>query len=125
MAQAESVEDGGDMTGNPTRDRRAAWLAVAAVAAQVLFVAGWLVGGAIEGHGYAPGRHDISDLGALTAHHAWLSQVTGGTAGALTIAFALFALRPIFGNVAWLGGTFADRPRQPQWRVLPDRLPGR
>src|SRR5258708_21765517 len=37
-------------------NNRAAWLASGAIAAQVLFVAGWLVGGAIEGHGYSPAR---------------------------------------------------------------------
>ena len=52
------------------RNRTVVALAIAAVAAQVLFVGGWLIGGAIEGHGYSAGRHDISDLTALTAHHA-------------------------------------------------------
>jgi len=74
--------------------RRSAWLAGAAIAAQLLFVGGWLVIGQIEGHGYSPGRHDISDLGALTAHHATADRLTEGIAGALTIAFALWALGP-------------------------------
>ena len=69
-------------------------LAWAAIAAQVVFVAGWLVFGAIEGHGYSAGRHDISDLGAITAHHVWLNALTLGISGALTIVFAIFALRP-------------------------------
>jgi hypothetical protein len=74
--------------------RRAVWLSWAAIAGQVLFVLGWLVVGALERHGYSPGRHDISDLGALTAHHAVPDLFTLGVAGALTIAFALWALRP-------------------------------
>jgi hypothetical membrane protein len=69
-------------------------LAWAAIAAQLVFIAGWLVLGAIEGHGYSPGRHDISDLGAPTAHHVWLNALTLLISGALTIAFAVLALRP-------------------------------
>jgi hypothetical protein len=95
------------MTHNARRLRT--WLAGAAIAAQVLFVGGWLVLGAIEGHGYSAGRHDISDLGALTAHHATASRLTEGIAGAVTIAFALLVLRPSLRSVggreplgAWL-----------------------
>jgi len=69
-------------------------LAWAAIAAQVVFVGGWLVSGAIEGHGYSPRRDDISDLGALTAHHVWFNLTTLAVAGIATIAFAIFALRP-------------------------------
>jgi hypothetical protein len=86
------ADDGGDMTENAAR--RTALLAIAAIAAQVLFIAGWVVVGAAEGHGYSAGRHDVSDLGALTAHHATASRLTEGIAGAVTIAFALLALRP-------------------------------
>jgi hypothetical protein len=74
-----------------SRVMRLAW---GAIAAQALFVGGWLVYGAIEGHGYSFGRHDISDLGALTAHHVWLNLPTLGISGALTVLFAIFALRP-------------------------------
>lgn len=70
------------------------WLARGAIAAQVLFISGWLVLGAVEGHGYSAGRHDISDLSALTAQHPWIDLATAGIAGALTMAFALLALRP-------------------------------
>ena len=56
--------------------------------------AGWLIGGAIEGHGYSAGRHDISDLTALTAHHATFNRATLLVSGLLTAAFALWALRP-------------------------------
>ncbi|NUR94400.1 MAG: DUF998 domain-containing protein, partial [Kribbellaceae bacterium] len=55
---------------------------------------GWLVLGATEGDGYSAARHDISDLGALTANHATAYRLTVGIAGFLTIAFALLALRP-------------------------------
>ncbi|WP_328998855.1 DUF998 domain-containing protein [Kribbella sp. NBC_00709] len=69
-------------------------LAIATIAAQGVFVAGTAVGGLIEGHGYDAGRHDISDLAALTAHHATLARLSLGIAGAFTIAFALLLLRP-------------------------------
>lgn len=74
--------------------RRRAWLAGAVIAAQLLFVGGVLILGAIEGYGYSAGRHDISDLGALTAHHATAERLIVGIAGAVTIAFALLVLRP-------------------------------
>jgi hypothetical membrane protein len=76
-------------------------IAVSAIAAQLVFVGGWLVLGLLEDHGYHPGRHDISDLAAMTAHHATVDRLTLFVAGALTIAFAL-SLRPIFGWAAWL-----------------------
>jgi len=76
-------------------------LAAAAIAAQLVFVGGWVVLGLLEGHGYAPGRHDISDLGALTAHYATLDRLTLLISGAVTIAFGL-SLRSDLGRAAWL-----------------------
>jgi len=69
-------------------------LAIGAIVGQALFIGGWLVAGALEGHGYSPGRHDISDLGAVTAHHAGVILVTDAVSGLLTIAFAVGALVP-------------------------------
>jgi hypothetical protein len=69
-------------------------LSLAAIAGQGVFVLGWIVGGAIEGHGYSIARHDISDLGALTAQHAPLYFAICAIGGFATIAFALGALRP-------------------------------
>jgi hypothetical membrane protein len=76
-------------------------LAVAAIVGQLVFVGGWLVLGLLEGRGYAPGRHDISDLGALTAQHATIDRLTLFVSGAVTIAFAL-SLRADLGRPAWL-----------------------
>jgi hypothetical protein len=69
-------------------------LALGAIAGQAIFVGGWIVVGALEGHGYSSARHDVSDLGALTAHHAgpWLAALA--ISGLLTMAFAVGALRP-------------------------------
>ena len=90
------------MTENLHTERRTAWLAGAAIAAQLIFVAGWIVAGLLEGHGYSSAEHDISDLGALTAHHAWLVQLTQGISGVVTILFAILVLRRWFGGAAWL-----------------------
>jgi hypothetical protein len=64
-----------------------------AIAGKALFWVGWLVAGAIEGDGYSAARDDISDLSALTAHHAGLVRLLTGAAGAATVEFALLALR--------------------------------
>lgn len=90
------------MTENLHHDRRTALLAAAAIAAQLVFIAGWIVAGLLEGHGYSSAEHDISDLGALTAHHAWIMQVTGAIAGGVTVLFAIVGLRQWFGGAAWL-----------------------
>ena len=74
---------------------------VLAIVAQVVFVGGWLVLGAVEGHDYSPLRHDISDLAALTAHHATADRLTLFVSGALTVGVAL-ALRRRLGNGALL-----------------------
>src|SRR5262245_10850259 len=73
---------------------RQAGLAWGVIAAQVLFVGGVVVLSALEGHGYSAGRHDVSDLGALTAAHAGAMRAIVGASGLMTIAFAIGALRP-------------------------------
>ena len=79
--------------------RRLAWLTILG---QLACLAGWVFAGVIERHGYSFTSDDISDLGALTAHHPALVLVTCGLSGAVTIAFALVALRPELGLGAWL-----------------------
>lgn len=75
-------------------------LALVVVPAQLLFLVGALVVGELQGSGYDPLRHDISDLGALTAPHAWWELGPEGVAGAATVAFSLVVLRPV---VSWVG----------------------
>ena len=85
------------------------------MAAQVLFVCAWLVAGLTEGAGYSAGRHDISDLGALTARHPWPFILAVGLAGALlltrvlrTLLFAVGTTDPIvFGVIVLLLTTTA------------------
>ena len=50
-------------------------LAVVAIAAQVVFVAAWIVAGALE-DGYSATDSHVSELGAADAGHAWI--VNGG-----------------------------------------------
>jgi hypothetical protein len=73
-------------------------LALATVAAQFLFVVGFLAVGTAEGHGYQWMRDDISDLGALTAHHATVFRLLLLVTGAVTMAFGLLVVRPVFGS---------------------------
>lgn len=69
-------------------------LAWGAVAGQILVTGAWLVGGLVQTGGYSVTRHDISDLGALTADQPWLTLVGQGVSGLLTMTFAIVALGP-------------------------------
>ncbi|HVT77649.1 MAG TPA: DUF998 domain-containing protein [Acidimicrobiales bacterium] len=82
---------------NVSATRALAW---GVVVGQIVFVVGWIVGGAIEGHGYSFARHDVSDLGALTAQHPALYLAICAIGGFSAIAFALGALRPALGASA-------------------------
>ena len=75
-------------------------LSRAAIAAQLLFIGSFLVVGAAEGHGFDAMRHDISDLSALTAHHAGVFRLLVGLAGVVTIAFGLLVVRPVLRSTA-------------------------
>jgi hypothetical membrane protein len=78
----------------PRLNRGAIWLAWGAIGGVVVFNLGWLIGGALQAGSYSAATDDVSDLGALTAQHPWVILTGGAIAGALTILFALFALRP-------------------------------
>jgi hypothetical membrane protein len=75
------------------RDRRV-WLAWGVIGGILIFNIGWILAEALQGGGYSIARDDVSDLGALTARDPWVLLAATGIAGALTILFALFALRP-------------------------------
>jgi hypothetical protein len=77
-----------------TPDPRVTWLSWGAIAGVVLFNLGWLLAGALQTGGYSAASDDVSDLGALTAQWPLVMLTTQAVAGALTVAFALFALRP-------------------------------
>jgi Protein of unknown function (DUF998) len=69
------------------------WAAIG-LAAQVIFTLGWLLADRWQGAGYSPIRYTISDETALGAPHAWFLITCQLLAGAGTIGFALFGLRP-------------------------------
>lgn len=75
-------------------ERRAIWLAWGVIVGVVVFNIGWLVAGALERRGYSVASDDVSDLTALTARYPWVLMISTGIAGATTILFAIFALRP-------------------------------
>jgi hypothetical protein len=80
--------------------------AIIGVAGELLFTAGWILAGAVQGHGYRWIRDDISDLGAVTAPHPWLLLIPQTLAGCAAIGFALFGLRPALaeaGRRGWTG----------------------
>lgn len=94
MALLVGPKHGHGMT-RPTYTRR---IALATVAAQFLFVVGFLAVGAAEGHGYRWMRDDISDLGALTAHHATVWRLLLLVTGAVTMVFGLLVVGPVLGS---------------------------
>jgi hypothetical protein len=68
--------------------------AVIGLAAQGIFTLGWLLADRWQGPGYSAIRYTISDETALGAPHAWFLITAQLLAGAGTIGFALFGLRP-------------------------------
>jgi len=94
MALLERPNHGRGMT-RPKFMRR---IAQATVVAQILFVVGFLAVGAAEGHGYQWMRDDISDLGALTAHHATVFRLLLLVTGAVTMVFGLLVVGRVLGS---------------------------
>jgi hypothetical membrane protein len=64
------------------------------IVAEVLFTVTWLVAELWQGSGYRWVHDDLSEMGAVTAPHAWCFLVPQAVAGLLTIGFALFGLLP-------------------------------
>ncbi|GLY88015.1 DUF998 domain-containing protein [Actinoallomurus iriomotensis] len=81
------------VTVRPASRSLARW-GMAGLIAEIVAVCTWLVAGAWQGPGYSLVHDDISDMGALTAPHAWAFLIPQALAGAGTIAFVLFGLRP-------------------------------
>jgi hypothetical protein len=63
-------------------------LAWGAIAVQPLFVAAWAVSGALQAH-YSALEQGVSDLGGLTARHAWIMELA-----LVLIGLSLIALAP-------------------------------
>ena len=64
------------MPGGDVLDRSVVWFAWGGVAGVVVFDLGWLLAEAVQTGGYSVARHDVSDLSALTAQHAWVVLYT-------------------------------------------------
>ena len=74
-------------------------LALSAIAAQVVFVAGWIIAGALE-PGYSPVRSYVSELGRRGAAHPWIFDVSVVVWGAGFIALGV-ALVPALCTRRW------------------------
>jgi hypothetical membrane protein len=84
----------------PDAVRRRTWLlAWAAILAQVVFVGGWVLAGALEPH-YSPVRQYISELGRLGAANPWIFTIFVGVWGLGFIALAV-ALVPSLRTRPW------------------------
>jgi hypothetical membrane protein len=64
-------------------------LAVSGIAGQLVLTSGWIVAGALQPQSYSRMRQEISDLGALTATHAWVWNLADSLSGLLTALFAV------------------------------------
>jgi hypothetical protein len=74
-------------------------LACFAIAAQVVFVAAWIIAGALE-PGYSPVRSYVSELGRRGAAHPWIFDVSVVVWGAGFIALGV-ALAPTLRTRRW------------------------
>lgn len=81
------------VTPRPSSRPLARWGLIGLIS-EIVAVCTWLVAGAWQGPAYSPVHDDISDMGALTAPHVWAFLIPQALAGAGSIAFALFGLRP-------------------------------
>jgi hypothetical protein len=74
-------------------------LAYLAIVAQVVFIAGWIIAGALE-PGYSPVRSYVSELGRRSAAHPWIFDVSVVVWGAGFIALGV-ALAPALRTRRW------------------------
>ena len=93
--------------------------AICGLLAFVTFNVGWVAGDLVQPAAFSPANDDLSDLGALTATHAWLyNQVAANVSGLLIVVLGIglwVALSPSrlgrLGAVAVIAtgvGTFLD-----------------
>ena len=79
--------------------------AIAGLAGPLLFSAGWIVGGFVQPATYSWSRQEISDLGALTAQHAWVWNLADSLSGVLIAIFAVGLFSLVQSNRAGRIGT--------------------
>jgi hypothetical membrane protein len=74
---------------------------VCGLLAPVAFTVGWLLGGLAQPPAFSVLRHDVSDLGALTADRPWLyNQIGANLTGLLVLGLALGLWR-VLPNQLW------------------------
>jgi len=61
----------------------------AGLSGALLFTLGWIAGGLLQPATYSWTRQEISDLGALTAEHAWVWNLADSLSGVLILIFAV------------------------------------
>jgi len=71
------------------------------IAAQVIFVASWLVATAWQGPGYSVLKHSISEMYAVTAPHPLFLLIVITLCGAATILFTLGSVWPALRPGGW------------------------
>lgn len=81
--------------GGSLTETRARVAAVSGLLAVVVMTAGWIVAGLLQPASYNWSAQEISDLGALTAQHAWVWNTADSLAGLLLVAFAV-GVFPLF-----------------------------
>jgi hypothetical protein len=74
--------------------------ALAGVIGAALFTSGWIVGELLQGSGYRWSSQEISDLGALTARHAWVWNLADSISGGLIAVFAVSLFSAVGTNQA-------------------------
>lgn len=81
--------------GGSLTETRARVAAISGLLAVVVMTAGWIVAGLLQPASYNWSAQEISDLGALTAQHAWVWNAADSLAGLLLVAFAV-GVFPLF-----------------------------
>ena len=74
-------------------------LALAGLIGQIVFVTGVLVAGFVQGDAYSIADHEISDMGARGAPHAWVLLSAQLVCGVLTLAFVVFGFAPSLSGI--------------------------
>lgn len=69
--------------------------AIAGISGALLFTCGWIVAGFLQPASYSWASQEISDLGALTAHDAWVWNLADSLSGLLILIFAV-GIFPLF-----------------------------
>jgi len=76
--------------------------AICGLLASVTFAVGLLLGDLSQPDAFSPANDDISDIGARTAHRAWIyNQIAANLNGLLILAFSLGLWRAL--GSGWLG----------------------